>query len=863
MSTLTVATLRAVVSADTAGFERGMEEAKRAAASLEEEARRAADAVAGFDQRLKAVADRAGSVGKALQLGVTLPVTAATAAAVKFASDAGEALNKLQVVLGDSASSVEAWSRSAAGSLGMSTGQALEATGTLGNLFTTMGFGQAEAARMSREMVQLSADLASFHNVAGGSTVALEKLRSGLVGEAEPMRQLGVLLNETAVQAKAVELGLAGAGGELTEAAKVQARYALILEQTQAAQGDFARTSGDVANSTRVLVAEIRTLGEGLGKDLLPLVKELLSQARGLVSGFSQLPAPVQRTVASLVLLAAAIGPVLVGFSKLVLAYRQVLALQGVAAAVGGLSAGGAAAGTAAGAGAAAGIGGLAGIRAATGALLAGGAGAGVMTGLGAGAAGAAIIAGGAAGFLIQDALDLWGERRRLRAADAANASSARQAEHLRRMAAARGLEVDSAGRLVPRATPAVPGVGTATAAAPGGDELQRVVDATHAARLAEAKALAGGNEGHRARAEAQALIPVLRERQQELAKRAGALLAQAEPGPAQVVQYQELRQESWAIQERIQSLETAAQREEAAARERAQEQQQRLVEEYRAAQEAAARQAEEAARERALLAQAEYRAVRSRVMAIAEQAAGDQRARALLVESLPVLQRQMAELQRQATAAGTGTREYYELQAEYWQAQRELASLQRRAEQEAQDEQHRALQEAERARDEQLRTIGQAVRLREAQLRNVIGLDDRTRGRAMLPVLLQQLQAVLQPVAGETPRGRLERLTEAEGVKGSLLEAVGARGRGAFAALPGGGAMPTFDVRAVLELDAIVRRIEAQAARATPVQVMVSPPAFQEESYARVFADPRFQEQLHALVARFSDLDARAALGR
>ena len=85
---------------------------------------------------------------------------------------------------------------------------------------------------------------------------ALEKLRSGLVGEAEPLRVLGVNINEATTKAKAFELGLVGANGVVSEAAKVQARYALILEQTVTAQGDFARTADGVANTQRTLTAE-------------------------------------------------------------------------------------------------------------------------------------------------------------------------------------------------------------------------------------------------------------------------------------------------------------------------------------------------------------------------------------------------------------------------------------------------------------------------------------------------------------------------------------------------------------------------------------------------------------------------------
>ena len=101
----------------------------------------------------------------------------------------------------------------------------MEATATFGNLFVALGLSQEAAATLSPDIVQLASDLASFNNI--GVEEAVEKLRSGLVGEAEPLRTLGVNINEALVQAKALELGLVTSAGAATEAGKVQARYAL------------------------------------------------------------------------------------------------------------------------------------------------------------------------------------------------------------------------------------------------------------------------------------------------------------------------------------------------------------------------------------------------------------------------------------------------------------------------------------------------------------------------------------------------------------------------------------------------------------------------------------------------------------
>jgi len=192
---------------------------------------------------------------------------------IGVASDLAESVSKAGVVFGSSASAVEKFAETSATSFGISKRAAYEATGMFGNLFKTIGYGEEQAAAMSVDITKLAADLASFHNI--GIEEAFEKLRSGLVGEAEPMRQLGVLLSAAAVEAKGFEMGLGGANGKLTEADKVTARYQIILEQTADAQGDFARTSDGLANSQKQLAAQMEDVQATVGEALIPVVIEL------------------------------------------------------------------------------------------------------------------------------------------------------------------------------------------------------------------------------------------------------------------------------------------------------------------------------------------------------------------------------------------------------------------------------------------------------------------------------------------------------------------------------------------------------------------------------------------------------------
>jgi hypothetical protein len=128
---------------------------------------------------------------------------------------------------------------------------------------------------MSNVMVQLASDMGSFNNE--DPTDMLLRLRSGLAGEAEPLRKFGVLLSAAAVQEEAVRIGLVGVGGALDEAQKVQARYSLILGQTTVQQGDFERTSEGLANATKALTAKFEELQAKLGVIVLPLIEDLVA----------------------------------------------------------------------------------------------------------------------------------------------------------------------------------------------------------------------------------------------------------------------------------------------------------------------------------------------------------------------------------------------------------------------------------------------------------------------------------------------------------------------------------------------------------------------------------------------------------
>jgi hypothetical protein len=194
--------------------------------------------------------------------------------AVNAASDLGEAINKVDVIFGNSADSVQSWSKTTAGSFGIARAEALEAAGGFGSMLQTAGLAVKESSKMSTSLVELAADMASFNNQ--DPSEMLQRLRSGLAGEAEPLRQFGVFISEAAIKTQAYKDGIAATGAELTEAQKVQARYNLIMAQTVKQQGDVARTADSFPNLMRKFTAQFTDLAATIGTKLLPVATAVL-----------------------------------------------------------------------------------------------------------------------------------------------------------------------------------------------------------------------------------------------------------------------------------------------------------------------------------------------------------------------------------------------------------------------------------------------------------------------------------------------------------------------------------------------------------------------------------------------------------
>ena len=251
--------------------------------------------------------ERLNAMGGKLTAGVTLPLAAAGTAAYKYASDTEESLNKVEVAFGGASDAVKSWSETTLSSIGLARGTSLDMAALFGDMATSMGLSREEAAQMSMALVDLSGDLASFKNASIDQVQTA--LKSIFTGETESLKELGVVMTQANLQAYALAKGYQTAYTEMDQAQQVAVRYQYVLDNTQNAQGDFARTSDNAANQLRILQESLKEAAAAAGEELLPVITPIITNLAELVQSFGDLDEGTRKAVVQVGLFAAALGP--------------------------------------------------------------------------------------------------------------------------------------------------------------------------------------------------------------------------------------------------------------------------------------------------------------------------------------------------------------------------------------------------------------------------------------------------------------------------------------------------------------------------------------------------------------------------
>ncbi len=317
-------TLSAKITGDSTGFEKAFSTAQKATDSFEAK-------IKSVSSKLQNIGNSISGFGAKWSLGISTPLTLAGKNMVTAASDYEENLNKIDVAFGKSSDTVTSWAENATKQFGLSKNQALESTALFGDMATSMGLSRSASADMAMSLAGLAGDLASFKNI--GIDQAMTALSSVFTGETESLKQLGIVMTQTNLDAFALANGFGKTTSEMNQAEQVQLRYAYVMAMTTNAQGDYARTADGTANSMRTFQGAVDNLNIALGEHLLPLLTPLIQSATNLINKFSEADPKLQQFILTIGMIAIVAGPALVATGSLISSVGTIIGVFGKASA--------------------------------------------------------------------------------------------------------------------------------------------------------------------------------------------------------------------------------------------------------------------------------------------------------------------------------------------------------------------------------------------------------------------------------------------------------------------------------------------------------------------------------------------------
>ena len=196
-------------------------------------------------------------------------------------------MNQFKSIMGESASTAQEFIDKAERILGLDPEQMMGSLSSFQTLTKGFGIASNEAYKMSKNLTQLAADMSSF--TGESMDLALQRIKSGISGEIEPMRKWGIALDQATLQETAYALGINKRVAEMTRAQKTELAYYQIMHATQYAQGNMARTMLTPANAIRILQTEFKQLGRAIGSVFIPIALKIIPVVRAIVQVLTEL----------------------------------------------------------------------------------------------------------------------------------------------------------------------------------------------------------------------------------------------------------------------------------------------------------------------------------------------------------------------------------------------------------------------------------------------------------------------------------------------------------------------------------------------------------------------------------------------
>ena len=227
-----------------------------------------------FTTKMQTVGKSMTSFGTKATLGITLPIIGAGLALAKLGIDAGETMSKVNTVFAENTEEIQKWSKQSVVSLMLTSLEAQNYAATMANIGMGMGMNRNEATALSKQYIELAADMSSFNNIPIAETV--RAVTGAMTGEYEMLKRLGVVILDADLKVHALNMGYKESYKDLDRAIQQQIKYNLMVKRAGVQLGDLERTQGDAANQLKAFQTIIKGTAEDIGVALLPLINELI-----------------------------------------------------------------------------------------------------------------------------------------------------------------------------------------------------------------------------------------------------------------------------------------------------------------------------------------------------------------------------------------------------------------------------------------------------------------------------------------------------------------------------------------------------------------------------------------------------------
>jgi hypothetical protein len=273
--------------------------------------------------RISDVGKKMMSLGTRGLITVTAPLALLGRTFINAASNYEEAVNKVDVAFGSASQSVKDFAKTAGENFGIDRGRALDMAALFGDMATGMGINQDKAAGLSKKLVALSGDMASFKNV------KIEQVKTAFAGiftgEPEALKKMGIVQTIENLEEFARGIGIVKKVSDMTQAEKVMLRFNFLLDKSKNSIGDFLRTQNSYANSVRKMQTNFNNLSISFGQRMLPTATKFANVLGDIFLKINKISPQNKDLIIKIGALVAAIAPLLIALGALAVAMKLLI----------------------------------------------------------------------------------------------------------------------------------------------------------------------------------------------------------------------------------------------------------------------------------------------------------------------------------------------------------------------------------------------------------------------------------------------------------------------------------------------------------------------------------------------------------